>query len=128
MKTSLAHGSGYLEIDHRDSPGLTPADVAHMPGAVAVGPGEHFERDVQHCRHCERAVVLHPGRVRDRAVCFHCYHYICDECKRMLDATGLCVPFKARLEQAAEIAEKFSGQPDHPDANITIVLTDSFSR
>lgn len=124
MKKSLAHGSGYLEIDHRDSPGLLPEDVAHVPGAVAVGPGEHFERDVQMCSHCQRGVLLNPGRVRARAVCPKCYHFICDPCEAIRAATGECVPFKARIEQAQEIAEKVACQPDSPDSDPKIVLTD----
>lgn len=118
MKHSLADGSGYLVIDHRDSPGLTPADVAGVPGAMAVPGGQQLERDIQQCSHCQRGVVLNPGRVRARAVCQKCDHYICDGCAELLAATGQCVPFKAVLDRAATIAEKFSGQPDHPEAVI----------
>lgn len=137
MRRSLADGSGYLEIDHRESPGLTPADVAHVPGAIPVPGGEHLERDVQQCSHCQRMVVLNPGRVRDRAVCPKCHHYLCDGCESARVASGgECVPFKAVLDRAAEIAERFIGQPDHPEAVIDpvelakpgppkIVLTDS---
>lgn len=136
MKHSLADGSGYLEIDHRDSPGLTPADVAGMPGAVAVAGGQRLEADVQQCSHCQRAVVLNPGRVRARAVCTKCMHFICDGCDAIrLASGGACVPFKQVLDRAATIAEKFVGQQDHPEAAIeldalqqpsapTIVLTD----
>lgn len=122
MKRSLADGSGFLEIDHRDSPGLTPADVAHIPGAIAVPGGSLLERDIQQCSHCQRGVVLNPGRVRARAVCPKCYHYLCDECEALRVKTGACVPFKAVLDRAATITEKFLGQPDHPEA--AIVLTD----
>lgn len=121
MKKSLSSGSGYLEIDHRNSPGLTPADVAHVPGMTAVGEGEHFERDVQQCSHCERAVILNPGRVRERARCPKCYHYICDGCEEIRVASGgACVPFKQVLDRAFEIAEQFVGQPDHPNATLDI--------
>lgn len=117
MKHSLRDGGGYLEIDHRDSPGLTPADVAHVPGAVAVGKGEHFETDVYQCSHCQRGVV-HQRRHTNTppAICPKCYHQICVSCERLRAATGECVPFKAVLDRAADIAAKFSGQPDHPDA------------
>lgn len=98
MRTLGSH-SGYLEIDHRDSPGLTLADVAHVPGAIAVPKGAMLERDVKQCTHCQRAVVLNPGRVRTRAVCPKCYHYICDSCERLRVATGQCVPFTAVLER-----------------------------
>lgn len=116
MKRSLSHGSGYLEIDHRDSPGLTPADVAGVPGAVAVPGGEHFEADIMQCSHCQRGVLLNSGRVRSRAVCPKCMHFICDSCETVRVHTGgQCVPFKAVLDRASEIAEKYGGQPDHPE-------------
>lgn len=118
MKHSLNDGAGYLSIDHTESPGLTPADVAGVPGAFAVPGGALLERDVQQCSHCQRAVVLHPGRVRARAVCPKCYHYICDGCETIRVATGQCVPFKAILDRAATLAEKYVGQPDHPAAAI----------
>jgi hypothetical protein len=119
MKRSLADGAGYLEIDHRDSPGLTPQDVAHVPGAVAVPGGAQHKADVMMCSHCQRGVLLNPGRVRARAVCPKCYHFICDRCEAIrVAAGGACVPFKAVIEQAVEIAQKYAGQPDHPDAVI----------
>jgi len=117
MKRSLASGSGYLQIDHTNSPGLTEADVAGVPGAIAVPGGSMLERDVQQCSHCQRAVVLNPGRVRDRAVCPKCHHYLCDSCEAARVASGgACVPFKQVLDRAFEIAEQFVGQPDHPEA------------
>ncbi len=120
MKQTLASGSGYLEIDHRDSPGLRPEDVAHVPGTIAVPGGQHLERDIQQCSHCQRGVVLNPARVRDRAVCQKCYHYICDACETIRVKTGACVPFTAVIERVATIAEKFTTQPDHPDAVIDV--------
>lgn len=110
MKRSLAHGAGYLVIDHRDSPG-TP----EVPG------GTLLERDVMTCRHCERAVVLHPGRVRARAVCPKCHAYICDGCEAARVASGgACVPFRAALDRAAEIIVRYLGQPDHPEAALDL--------
>lgn len=115
MKTLGSH-AGFFEIDHRESPGLTPEQVAQVPGAVAVPGGQLFQRDIKQCTHCQRPVMLNPGRVRDRAVCPSCHHYICDGCDALRRATGECVPFKAVLDRAAEITEKYLGQPDHPDA------------
>lgn len=117
MKHRLSDGSGFLEIDHTNSPGLRPEDVAHVPGVQAVAGGTKYEADVQQCSHCQRAVVLNPGRVRARAVCPKCFHYICDGCEAARVASGgSCVPFKQVLDRAAEIAEKYVGQPDHPEA------------
>ena len=116
MKKSLKHGAGYLVIDHSNSPGLTPRDVAHIPGAVAVGEGEVFERDVLVCSHCERTIVLHPLRTRERGYCQKCYAFICDACEVVRVKTGACVPMKQVLDRAATVAEKYIGQPDHPAA------------
>ena len=140
MKHSLRDGGGYLEIDHRDSPGLTPADVAHVPGALVVGKGEHFETDVYQCSHCQRAVMHRRVHTNTPpAVCPKCYHQICQGCERMRVASGgACVPFKAVLERAASLAATFTGQPDHPDAAIDVstlsapgpprvILTDVFT-
>jgi hypothetical protein len=119
MKKVLSHGSGYLVIDHKDSPGLSHADAAKSPGAIAAPGGQVTEFDVMQCSHCQRGVALNPGRVRARAVCLKCHHYICDQCESIRVASGgQCVPFKAVMETAADIAEKFVGQPDHPEASI----------
>jgi hypothetical protein len=121
MLKSLRHGAGYLQIDHRDSPGLTADDVAHVPGAIAAPGGTVTERDVKQCSHCQRAVVLHPLRVRDRGFCPKCNSYVCDACEDIRVRTGECVPFVKVLDTAQNIAEKFVGQPDHPDAQAPLV-------
>lgn len=119
MKHRLSDGAGYLMIDHRDSPGLTPDEAAQAPGGVAAAGSTLLERDVMHCTHCQRMVVLHSARVRDRAYCPKCHHYICDGCEAIRVASGgACVPFKQILDRAGAIAEKFVTQPDHPDAVI----------
>ena len=98
MKHSLAHGSGYLQIDHRASPGLRPEDVAHVPGMVAVGEGKNFEADIQMCTHCQRGVLLNQDRVRPRGYCPKCDHYICDTCEIARVVTGECMPVKKQLD------------------------------
>jgi hypothetical protein len=117
MRTSLNDHSGYLVIDHTDSPGLAPTDVAGVPGAMAVPGGEKLERDIQQCSHCQRSVVLNPDRVRKRAVCPKCYHYICDGCDAVRIKTGECVPFNQILDRVTNVLEKA------PDAS-RIILTD----
>lgn len=115
MRTLGSH-AGFLEIDHTHSPGLSPADVAHVPSTIAVGAGQRLERDVKQCSHCQRAVVLNPGRVRDRAVCPKCYHYICDSCDTLRVATGECVPFMAVMERAETfLAHHGIAQPSSAD-------------
>src|SRR4051812_15051600 len=110
---SLKAGAGYFTIDHRDSPGLTPADVAHVPGAIAVGAGRLFERDVKQCSHCQRAVVLEPLRVRDRGYCQKCNHYVCDPCDAIRMRTGACVPFAQTLDRMQGLAEQGNPLSSH---------------
>jgi hypothetical protein len=105
MKT-LSQGAGYLYIDHRDSPGLTPSDVAHVPGALVTPGGMVGEADTKQCSHCQRGVLLNPGRVRARAICHKCYAYICDGCEAMRVATGVCIPFKQVMDTAGELFVK----------------------
>jgi hypothetical protein len=69
--TSQIH-EGYLMVDHRASPGL--------PGDPLRGEGTYFEAKTNHCNHCGRVVIMNPLRTRDRALCYACNHYVCDDC------------------------------------------------
>ncbi len=124
MKT-LTSGGGYLIIDHKESPGLTPEDVAKSPGAIAVGAGQFFETDTKICSHCSRQVII---EIRTKgaqpAVCPKCHAFICKRCDKLRMKTHECIPMLKRIEEAVNISQKFVGQPDHPDARPDIVLTD----
>lgn len=124
MKHSLKQGSGYLSIDHSESPGLTPADVAHVPGAIAVGKGEHFEADIQQCSHCQRGVLLNPDRVRPRGYCPKCDHYTCDGCEDIRLKTGACVPAVKVFDEAQEQVSRFVARDDPEAPAPRILLTD----
>lgn len=108
LKKSLNDHSGYLEIDHSASPGISEADIPATlkSSTIAVPEGKKFEADIQQCSHCQRAVVLNTNRVRSRAICKYCYHYICDECDKMLRVTGQCIPFKKVLDDAETLIEE----------------------
>lgn len=125
--SSLKQHAGYLQIDHTDSPGLTPADVAHVPGAPVVPGGAVLERDILTCSHCQRGIVLQPLRVRDRGYCNKCDHYICDGCETIRVKVGECVPMAKVLDVTQNTASKFIGREDHPDAPVhpLIHLTDN---
>lgn len=100
MKHSLKDGSGYLIIDHKDSPGINPSDVPNQirNSTLITGPNQITERDIQFCSHCGTQVILNPLRERPRGYCGKCDHYICDnpichmECnplKKLLDTLPL---------------------------------------
>lgn len=128
MRRSVTHGSGYLLIDHTASPGLTAADVAGVPGAVAVPGGSTFERDLQQCNHCQRVIKLDPRRVRPRGECPKCDHYVCDWCNAMRIKTGECTPVEKIFDRVQRHQEMFVGREDHPDAAPSAaLLTEVFS-
>lgn len=105
--------TSYLMIDHRQSPGISPEEAAHIPGAIPVGRGRMFESDTVNCSHCTRLIVLNPLRTRDRAYCPNCDRYICDECEAVRVATGVCRPFKKVIDDFVDAAAK--GKPWHAE-------------
>lgn len=82
--TSLKRHEGWLLIDHRASPGI-PADVARKIGfdPETVGEGKLLETATLSCKHCGGAWLKNPHRIRARAYCKPCDHYICDDCDRL---------------------------------------------
>jgi hypothetical protein len=93
---------GEMMIDHRESPGLRPEDVAHIPGAIAVGKGQLFESAIISCSHCPRIVVLNPDRSRERGYCRKCDDYICDFCTEELHRTGVCRTWVQVIDEILE--------------------------
>lgn len=124
MRRSLKDYAGYLLIDHRNSPGVTPGSLPLPTQSAETAPivpaGQVFESGTKICAHCQACVILNPQRTRERGYCAKCDDYICDNpiCR------AECRPFAKALDQAHDIAEQFVGREDHPDANPTIVLTD----
>lgn len=98
---------GYLLIDHRESPGITPEEAAKAGrGTVPVGRGMKFEAPTVNCSHCRRLVVLNPLRTRDRAYCPKCDHYLCDSCEAARAQTGECYTFAQRIDDFMEDVAK----------------------
>lgn len=72
---------GYLMVDHRASPGLSPEEalkLGYHPSQVSEG--QFFESKTNHCSHCGTVVIMNPMRTRERAFCQSCNKYICDNC------------------------------------------------
>lgn len=97
-KHSLKDGSGYLIIDHTDSPGIRPEDIplALRGSSPAVLAGQKFETDIQFCAHCGSQVVLNKQRTRPREYCAKCNHYICDNPICVKE----CAPLRKLFDQA----------------------------
>lgn len=81
MKTSKRKFEGCIIIDHRESPGITPAQAQGY--GPAVGKGQLWESPTYSCVHCQRVVVMNPLRTRARVFCVKCDDYVCDECEAM---------------------------------------------
>jgi len=72
---------GYLMVDHRASPGLTPEQAVSLGyHPTQVAEGQLFEAKTNHCSHCGTVVIMNPMRTRDRSFCVSCNKYICDNC------------------------------------------------
>lgn len=91
---------GYLLIDHTDSPGIENANIP-------IGAGRKFEAPTNTCSHCQRISVVNPDRVRQRAYCSKCDHYICDPCGIEMKVNGgVCYPFAKRADDYLERVSK----------------------
>ena len=98
---------GYLFVDHRASPGFT-AEEAHILGygSSMAGP-KVIEVDTMTCSHCKGVVVPNPLRQRERGLCKHCMHYVCDGCAYLMTLPDYVhAPFEAKVEEAYAIAGK----------------------
>ena len=82
MVLSKRSHEGYLMVDHRGSPGIPP-EIARKLGyePEQVAEGQLFEAPTLGCAHCGTVVIMNPNRVRERAWCFKCDQYICDNCE-----------------------------------------------
>jgi len=99
MKHRLTDHSGYLIIDHTNSPGIKESEIPDKLrlSTIVTPEGKVNERDVQFCSHCGTAVIINPLRTRPRSYCAKCDHYICDNpicnktcspLKKLLDTIG----------------------------------------
>ena len=70
--------AGYMQIDHRNSPGM-PQEYCERFG-LPVGKGSMVEMDVLQCGHCTQPLLRNPWRTRERAWCMLCDSYLCDSC------------------------------------------------
>ncbi len=100
--------TGYLMIDHRASPGI-PESVARAMGfdPKQMQGGKLFEADTLTCAHCKTVLMKNTLRVRERANCTKCNHYICDGCHaESMGATYDHTPFQQKVDEAQDAAAK----------------------
>lgn len=70
---------GYLQIDHRASPGVT-STAAPNPDVPIVGGGVNFEAVTRRCSQCHQIIVFDIQRTRFVRKCLSCMEYHCDRC------------------------------------------------
>lgn len=97
---------GYLFIDNRGEPVLSPEQIAAQgidPRTVAgAGSRGRFEAGVVTCSHCHAQIIMNPMRTRDRNYCRKCDHYICDAAA----CNAGCAPMERMFERAAMAAQR----------------------
>src|SRR5438876_8853789 len=99
MRSKRDH-HGYLQINHRDSPGLTDDEIRRFGSPIPPGQGNtNYEADILTCSHCQTLLIINPLRTRERGYCSSCDRYICDGCAFVLANGGVCKTF---TEQADE--------------------------
>lgn len=98
---------GYLEIDHRESPGISRELAAKLgQGTIPVEAGKRFQVAVTLCPYCERQIFRNPKRERDRAYCSKIDRYICDDCDLVRKLGGELKPMKQIIDEVHNAAAK----------------------
>jgi hypothetical protein len=108
---------GYLELDHRNSPGLPEDFLArrHLPKEAGRGV---YEAETFTCGHHPGVVIVAPERMRrERVTCWKCDRWLCDRCAAIHKATGGdCLNYDAFIAQAQELASR----PDDKAAQLAL--------
>jgi hypothetical protein len=81
-----------------------PDEIMRRHGFPTGSGKGNFESACIICHHCGNGIVLNPDRSRPRGYCRKCDHYLCDECEAKRFLTGVCYPFKARLNDLGNAA------------------------
>src|SRR5205823_4513732 len=98
---------GYIEINHKDSPGISPELAAQVGrGTIPVAAGQVFQAAATTCPYCERLVIRNPLRERERAYDAKTDRYICDDCALVRKLGGELKPMKQVIDEFMDKAAK----------------------
>jgi hypothetical protein len=100
----MAKQQGWIYVDHRASPGLTP-DQALLNGydPNLVKEGKVFEQDTFTCSRCRGIVIKNSLRTRERGHCQKCNHFICDYCTYQMSLPDYVhTPFEVKVAKILE--------------------------
>ena len=107
MLLSKRNLEGYLEIDHKNSPGVTSAQAAQVGrGTIPVPAGTRLQLAVTICPYCETQIIRNPSRTRERAYDRKTDRYICDGCALLRKLNGELKPMKQIIDEWANAAAK----------------------
>jgi hypothetical protein len=125
----MAQRTGYLLVDHRNSPGL-PEDVARASGydPALCKEGKKFEADTFTCSHCKGVLHKNPLRTRPRAECPKCnFHYICDGCAAAMHAPDYVhMPFEKFVDLSFDASAHGRLFVPVPSASPKLILPANF--
>lgn len=109
MKHSERSDEGYLMVNHKNSPGLSPEFLLELqkafPGEDTLPPNRGhgmFEAPILKCTHCQGMIIVNPLRDRRRERCPSCFRYICDKCALNMKLGLECKPFEKVIEEIIE--------------------------
>lgn len=105
MNSKKRH-EGYLYISNGD--GAPPSPWLNGRKFAVAGRKPREESTVT-CSHCQRVFLKNTDRVRERAWCWNCDHYICDSCGAVRSVAG-CKTFQAILDEAERKAYRHLGR------------------
>lgn len=98
---------GYLEIDHRESPGITLELAAKIGrGTIPVAAGKKFQAATMHCPYCERMIIRNPSRERARNFDPKTDRYMCDDCALVRQMGGELISMKQKIQELQEATDK----------------------
>lgn len=101
--SSLRRHEGYVSVDHRNSPGITEADLTPELRARGFFPTTGMlEAPTLRCCHCGTIVIVNPARTRARHYCQPCDHYVCDQA----GCITTCTPFTKTIDETLESAAR----------------------
>lgn len=125
---SLTRFEGYLLVDHSSGPGLTEEQAracGYTHDFHLLRGGKQFEAATITCHHCGMGYIKNPERVRPRAHCRPCDHYICDFCDIERNEPGYVhMPFKQKADLIMNLSlhGETLGSPLELVAPISIVV------
>lgn len=102
--TSKRDHENYFMMDHRHTQPVPEKILIATALPPTAGRGL-FEAASYTCSHCQRQIIVEPGRARGADYCRGCDHYICRQCAAIRAETLACKTFKQIIDETLAAAE-----------------------